>query len=187
MNEIYSEENKTEVTIHFTLNGKLTQYQGSPSKRLSAAIRDDLGLTGLKIGCDAGDCGACTVFLNGAQICSCLASISAAQGKTITTVEGLWQDQTARKLQLSFAKHGAAQCGICMPGFLIAGVSALKKHHNPTEQQVLDELGGVLCRCGGYQKIVEAVMNATRSNLEMKEPDVGKAVGSRYPQNRWFA
>ncbi len=182
MHEISSEENKTEVTINFTLNGKLTQYKGSPSKRLSAAIRDDLGLTGLKIGCDAGDCGACTVFLNGDQICSCLASIAGAEGKTITTVEGLWEDPTARKLQLSFAKHGAAQCGICMPGFLIAGVSALKKHHNPTEQQVLDELGGVLCRCGGYQKIVEAVMQANHSTLEMREPDVGKAVGSRYPK-----
>ncbi|MBF0276822.1 MAG: molybdopterin-dependent oxidoreductase [SAR324 cluster bacterium] len=182
MTETHIQKISTEVTINFTLNGTRSQYRGSPFKRLSAVIRDDFRLTGLKIGCDAGDCGACTILLDGKQICSCLTSISSADGKTITTVEGLRLEQTTRKLQQSFAKHGAAQCGICMPGFLIAGASVLKKHEKPTKQQILDELGGVLCRCGAYQKIIEAILDANNPSLETKEPEIGKAVGFRYPK-----
>lgn len=130
-----------------------------PSDRLSDVLRGELNLKGTKVGCDAGDCGACTVLINGAMACSCLTAVAQVQGCKVTTVEGLaGKDGLANQLQQSFLRHGAAQCGICTPGMLMAATQLLKAHKIVTRQQVQDALGGVLCRCTGYSKIIDAVM-----------------------------
>ena len=129
------------------------------ARRLSDVLRDDLGLTGTKVGCAAGDCGACTVLLDDRQVCACLVPLAQCAGRSVRTVESLAQpDGRLSCLQQAFVDHGAAQCGICTPGMLMAAADVLERHPQPTEQQVLDGLGGVLCRCTGYRKIVEAVL-----------------------------
>jgi aldehyde oxidoreductase len=165
------------MKVAFTLNGKKAEWDGAPVTRLAAALRDDLKLTGTKFGCDAGDCGACTVRLDGRQVCSCLVPMGQLAGRAIETVEGL-ANGTLSRLQQSFLAHGAAQCGICTPGMLMAAHDLLESTKTPTRAEVEDALGGVLCRCTGYTKIVEAVMAAatpTRSN----GPASGAAVGAR--------
>ena len=112
--------------------------------RLADVLRDTLGLTGTKIGCNAGDCGACTVLLDGRQVCACLTPLGQAEGRSVTTVEGLARSGKLNALQTAFHKHGAAQCGICTPGMLMAATDTLRRHPQPTEAQVLDGLGGVL-------------------------------------------
>jgi len=143
--------------LSMSVNGKHVEVH-SPARRLSDTLRDELGLTGTKIGCNAGDCGACTVLLDGEQVCACLTATGRCVGRTVTTVEGLAPDGKLNALQQSFMNHGAAQCGICTPGMLMAATDMLQRHPQPTEQQVLDGIGGVLCRCTGYRKIVEAVL-----------------------------
>src|SRR3546814_94940 len=148
---------------------------------------DLLGLTGTKVGCSAGDCGACTVLVDGEQLCACLLSCGQAEGRRVTTVEGLAGDADGRRLQQAFLDHGAAQCGICTPGMLMAASSLLKQVAAPTKQEVQDTLGGVLCRCTGYQKIVEAVMAAAEglaqdaplTDAPFTDPGAGAAVGAR--------
>jgi aldehyde oxidoreductase len=166
-------------TIRLHLNGKPVELAIVPGKRLSDALRDDLGLTGTKIGCQAGDCGACTVLLDGEQVCSCITATAQCAGREVTTVEGLAQDGELNRVQQAFLAHGAAQCGICTPGMLMAATDVLRRHPNPTEEQVLDGLGGVLCRCTGYRKIVEAVLAVSQGQFDMPEPEVGHAVGAR--------
>jgi CO/xanthine dehydrogenase Mo-binding subunit/aerobic-type carbon monoxide dehydrogenase small subunit (CoxS/CutS family) len=165
--------------MRLIVNGKPHTYQGSPAKRLSDVLRDDLGLTGTKIGCNAGDCGACTVMIDGHQVCSCLTAVGQAAGRPVVTVEGLQAHGTLSRLQTAFLKHGAAQCGICTPGMLMAATDLLAEVSKPDEQQVMDAIGGVLCRCTGYRKIVEAVLDATRTPNLPETPDVGAAVGAR--------
>jgi len=152
--------------LSFSVNGKRVDIR-NPARRLSDTLRDELGLTGTKIGCNAGDCGACTVLLDGEQVCACLTATGQCVGRAVTTVEGLANDGKLNALQQSFMHHGAAQCGICTPGMLMAATDVLQRHPHPTEQQVLDGLGGVLCRCTGYRKIVEAVLSvsATQESL----------------------
>ncbi len=147
-------------TIAFAVNGRDVVVTVPPVKRLAAALRDDLGLTGTKVGCDAGDCGACTVLLDGAQVCSCMVAVGQAAGRAVTTVEGLAEGGDLNALQAAFARHGAAQCGICTPGMLMAATALLREARAPREADVTDALGGVLCRCTGYRKIVEAVLDA---------------------------
>jgi aldehyde oxidoreductase len=168
------------------VNGKRVVFAGPPAKRLSDVLRDDLGLTGTKVGCHAGDCGACTVLLDGEQVCSCITATAQCAGKSITTVEGLAENGELNRLQQAFLAHGAAQCGICTPGMLMAASDVLRRHPNPTEQQVLDGLAGVLCRCTGYRKIVAAVLGSgageATSALHADTPATlaaGKAVGAR--------
>jgi len=154
-------------------------WDGAPVTRLAAALRDDLGLTGTKVGCDAGDCGACTVLLDGRQVCSCLVAMGQVGGRTVETVEGLGVGRgggTLAKLQDSFLAHGAAQCGICTPGMLMAAEELARRTSKPTRSEVEDFLGGVLCRCTGYSKIVDAVMDVVSS---MDRPAAGQAVGAR--------
>ncbi|MEC9206347.1 MAG: (2Fe-2S)-binding protein, partial [Pseudomonadota bacterium] len=140
------------MSISFNLNGKLASTDVEPSRRLSHALRDDLGFTGTKVGCDAGDCGACTVLLDGEQVCSCLVPVGQVEGRHITTVEGLAAGNgRLTELQQAFHEHGAAQCGICTPGMLMAAVDLFEKNETPTEEQILDAMGGVLCRCTGYR------------------------------------
>jgi aldehyde oxidoreductase len=165
--------------MRLIVNGKPHTYQGSPAKRLSDVLRDDLGLTGTKVGCNAGDCGACTVMIDGHQVCSCLTAVGQAAGRPVVTVEGLKAHGTLNRLQTSFLKHGAAQCGICTPGMLMAATDLLAEVSKPDEQQVMDAIGGVLCRCTGYRKIVEAVLDATRTPELPDVPQVGAAVGAR--------
>jgi CO/xanthine dehydrogenase Mo-binding subunit/aerobic-type carbon monoxide dehydrogenase small subunit (CoxS/CutS family) len=166
------------MKVAFTLNGTVTEWEGVPVTRLAAALRDDLGCTGTKIGCDAGDCGACTVLLDGRQVCSCLVAMGQVEGRTVETVEGLALPEMLAALQASFLAHGAAQCGICTPGMLIAAEELVRRTVKPTRAEVEDFLGGVLCRCTGYSKIVDAVMAVT-SPVGEAEPAAGEAVGAR--------
>ena len=146
--------------INFSLNGKTTTVEAAPVRRLAHVLRDDLGFTGTKIGCDAGDCGACTVRLDGRQVCACLVPIAQADGAEITTVEGLSDAGALSPLQEAFHLYGAAQCGICTPGVLIAAKALLERNPNPTETETRFWLAGNLCRCTGYDKIVRSVMAA---------------------------
>ncbi|WP_298726658.1 molybdopterin cofactor-binding domain-containing protein [uncultured Ferrovibrio sp.] len=165
--------------MRLIVNGKPHSYHGSPLKRLSDVLRDDLGLTGTKVGCNAGDCGACTVMLEGKQVCSCLTPVGQAAGKPIATVEGLKAHGSLSRLQRAFIKHGAAQCGICTPGMLMAATDLLAEKAKPSEQEVMDAIGGVLCRCTGYRKIVDAILDAARTPALPEMPDAGAAVGKR--------
>jgi aldehyde oxidoreductase len=150
-----------EVAVDFIVNGRDVNVSVAPARRLSNVLRDDLGLIGTKVGCDAGDCGACTILLDGAPVCSCLIATAQVQGCTITTVEGLKaRPPLFNRLQNSFVSHGAAQCGICTPGMLVSATALLERNAWPTEAEVMDAIGGVLCRCTGYRKIVAAIRHA---------------------------
>ena len=165
--------------IALTVNGQPATLDCAPAKRLAYALREDLGLTGTKIGCDAGDCGACTVLLDGRQVCACITAVAQCAGREVTTVEGLATDGKLNRLQQAFLKHGAAQCGICTPGMLMAASDLLSRNPDPGQAEVEDALGGVLCRCTGYQKIVESVLAVARDDLALEAPAAGQAVGSR--------
>lgn len=168
-----------QAPLSFDVNGRRLSFAGHPGKRLADVLRDDFGLIGTKIGCNAGDCGACTVLLDGRQVCACLTPVAQADGRSITTVEGLAGDATLDRLQRSFLHHGAAQCGICTPGMLMAATDLLRRTPKPEEAMVLDALGGVLCRCTGYRKIVQAVLYAHERADEPIPPPAGSAVGAR--------
>jgi len=162
----------------FRVNGETVSVDTSPIRRLSEVLRDDLGLTGTKVGCDAGDCGACTVRLDGDAVCSCLVAVGQVHGRDVATVEGLGRDGELAPVQAAFIRCGGAQCGICTPGMLMAADSLLSTRPVPTETEVLDALGGVLCRCTGYRKIVEAVTSLDGVQ-PMSLPAAGGAVGAR--------
>src|SRR5512134_2539274 len=167
------------VATRIEVNGRLCVVSSPPAARLSDVLRDELGLTGTKVGCSAGDCGACTVLLDGEQVCACLVAAAQVRGRRVTTVEGLAQAGRLTRLQQAFLAHGAAQCGICTPGMLMAAADVLARHPAPREQDVLDGLAGVLCRCTGYRKIVEAVLASARGDIDSPQPGAGAAVGSR--------
>lgn len=167
--------------IDCRVNGRAVALAVPPAKRLSDVLREDLGLTGTKVGCAAGDCGACTVLVDGEQACACLVPAAQVAGRSVTTVEA--DDPALERLRASFVAHGAAQCGICSPGMLMAAADTLRRFPQPTEAQVLDGIGGVLCRCTGYRKIVEAVLAAAAADPGAASvPGVGRAVGSRLPR-----
>ncbi len=166
----------SQVTL--TVNGLTTELRSPPATRLAHALRDEHGLTGTKVGCDAGDCGACTVLIDGEQLCACMVSVAQAAGRNVVTVEGLAKNDDLSDLQAAFLRHGAAQCGICTPGMLMAAHDLLGKRGSPSEQEVADALGGVLCRCTGYRKIIDAILDVGGSRRG-DEPEIGKAVGSR--------
>ncbi|MER8725298.1 molybdopterin-dependent oxidoreductase [Mesorhizobium sp. M1027] len=165
--------------IAFEVNGAAVSVCVPPVRRLSAVLRDELRLTGTKVGCDAGDCGACTVLVDGEPVCACLMPAASASGTVVTTVEGLGNGRLSA-LQASFLSHGAAQCGACTPGLLVAATALLDRTPYPSEAETQDALGGVLCRCTGYCKIVAAVMDAWRHDggLDQRMPSSGHAVGS---------
>ncbi len=160
----------------FRVNGRVMSVQAAPTKRLSAVLRDDLGLTGTKVGCDAGDCGACTVLLDGEQVCACLLPLRQAEGREVITVEGLDKDGLSA-LQQAFLRHGAAQCGICTPGMLMAASALLAHVPRPNPEQAEAALGGVLCRCTGYRKILDAVCDAWRQPDAQGDSPAGAAIG----------
>jgi CO/xanthine dehydrogenase Mo-binding subunit/aerobic-type carbon monoxide dehydrogenase small subunit (CoxS/CutS family) len=160
--------------IAFTLNGRRVETDASPFAPLSDTLRDGIGLTGTKVGCEAGDCGACTVLMDGAQVCACLVPTAQAEGAAITTIEA--DDPLLARLRAAFLAHGAAQCGICTPGMIMAAADLLRREATPTRAAVADAIGGVLCRCTGYLQIIEAVMDAAPSATPM--PETGAAVGA---------
>ena len=143
--------------MSLTVNGKRRDVTSAPFATLADVLRDTLGLTGTKIGCDAGDCGACTVLLDGAQVCACLVPAAQLDGRTIDTVEGAGPQGVTDQLRQAFLSHGAAQCGICTPGMLMAATALLTETVAPSRGDIEAALGGVLCRCTGYIKIIDAV------------------------------
>src|SRR6266849_2398257 len=151
----------TQTSIAFSVNGRGVTTCVSPMERLSKVLRERLGLTGTKVGCDAGDCGACTALMDGEPVCSCLVAAGQIEGHEITTVEGLSvRPPIYDRLQKSFLRHGAAQCGACTPGMLVSATALLERNSTPSENDVMDAVGGVLCRCTGYRKIIAAVLDA---------------------------
>jgi aldehyde oxidoreductase len=166
--------------ISFFVNGRAVEVTAPGVRRLSRVLRDDLGLTGTKVGCDAGDCGACTVLLNGDPVCACLVAAGQVAGSEITTVEGLaGRPPLHGRLQQSFLMQGAAQCGACTPGMLVAATALLESNPSPSESEVLDAIGGVLCRCTGYRKIINAIIGAGSGIASQVQPAAGEAVGAR--------
>lgn len=148
--------------VRFVLNGRAVSIKTGTSQRLSAVLRDQLDTKDVKIGCNAGDCGACTVLLDGEPVCSCLTATGQVSNKQVDTLSGLKDsDPVMQQLMRSFLAYEAAQCGICTPGMLVSAVYLLRQTPYPTVQQVQDSLGGVLCRCTGYRKIIDAVVNST--------------------------
>jgi carbon-monoxide dehydrogenase small subunit len=148
------------TVVETTINGELTEFLCEPRQSLLEVLRDELELTGSKEGCLTGDCGACTVILDGRPACSCLVLGVEAQGKTISTVEGLASGSALHVLQQKFLEHASLQCGICTPGFLMSAKSLLDHNPTPTEPEIRYALAGNLCRCTGYDKIVKAVIDA---------------------------
>jgi aerobic carbon-monoxide dehydrogenase small subunit len=148
------------VRISFTLNGTNTTVDVSPDRRVVDLLREDLGLTGTKESCGAGDCGACTILVNGESRLSCLMLAAQLDGREITTVEGLGDGRSLHAVQESFIEQGAVQCGFCIPGMVMASVDLLNRNPNPTREEIRQGLAGNLCRCTGYQKIVDAVEKA---------------------------
>ncbi|MEL0231660.1 MAG: (2Fe-2S)-binding protein [Hyphomicrobiales bacterium] len=146
--------------VQTTINGDECDFLCESNETLLSVIRNQLRLTGTKEGCSTGDCGACSVMLDGRLVCSCLTLAVEAEGKVIETIEGMSEDGNLHILQRKFIEHAALQCGICTPGFLIAAKALLERNPNPTETEVRYWLAGNLCRCTGYHKIVEAVMDA---------------------------
>jgi len=167
-------------SLAFTVNDKPVTVSAPPDRRLSRVLRENLGLTGTKVGCDAGDCGACTVLLDGDPVCACLVPAAQVEGHEITTVEGLaTRAPIFDQLQNAFLCHGAAQCGACTPGMLVSATALLERNDHPSEIEVLDAIGGVLCRCTGYRKIVNAILDAGSGKVATISAEAGRAVGSR--------
>ena len=155
------------VTVRFILNGKRTSVRVPPMKRLLDTLREDLRLTGSKEGCGEGECGACSVRVDGRTVCSCLMPTVQAEGAKIVTIEGLAGRRELSILQQVFLEGGGAQCGICTPGILVTSAELLEraKGRVPSDAEVREALGGNLCRCTGYQRIVDSVREAARVSL----------------------
>ena len=145
-----------------TLNGNAVEYLCETQQTLLDVLRDELHFTGTKEGCGTGDCGACSVTIDGRLVCSCLVLGVEAQGKSIQTIEGMAAGEALHPLQRKFLEHAALQCGVCTPGFLVAARSLLERNPDPTEEEVRYWLAGNLCRCTGYNKIIDAVLDAAR-------------------------
>jgi len=156
----------SKIHVNTTVNGDEVEYLCDPRETLLDCLRDRVGLTGAKEGCGTGDCGACSVTLDGRLVCSCLVLGAEAEGKEITTIEGMATGDELHPLQRKFIEHAALQCGVCTPGILVAAKALLEKNPDPTETEMRYWLAGNLCRCTGYDKIIRAVMDAAQ---EMRE------------------
>lgn len=149
----------TKVRVRATINNEKVEFLCEPRQSLLEVLREELGLTGTKEGCNNGNCGACNVILEGVLVNSCLVLAVEAEGKSVTTIEGIAPPDGLHPLQQKFLERAAAQCGICTPGFIVAAKALLDQNPNPTEAQVRHWLAGNLCRCTGYDKIVRAVLD----------------------------
>ena len=150
------------MEITFTVNGQPQTIEVDDSQRLLDILREDLGLTGTKEGCGVGECGACTVVMNGKAVNSCMVPACQVNGATIETIENLEKDAALSKLQQSFLDHGAVQCGFCTPGMIMSAKALLDNKPNPSEEDIKEALEGNLCRCTGYVQILDAVKDAAK-------------------------
>lgn len=149
----------TKIHVTTTVNGDPAEFLADPRETLLDALRDQLGLTGTKEGCGTGDCGACSVVVDGVLVCSCLMLAAEAEGKKVETIEGMAGEEL-HPLQRQFIEHAALQCGFCTPGILVAAKALLERNPNPTDTEIRYWLAGNLCRCTGYDKIIRAVQDA---------------------------
>ena len=145
------------LKIKLTINGKEREVETTPSTRLLDLLRDDVHLTGTKEGCGKGECGACTVIMNGELVTSCLVLALQADGAVITTIEGIGNGENLDPIQEAFIETGAVQCGFCTPGMILAAKRLLEENSNPDEEEIKQGISGNLCRCTGYQKIIDAI------------------------------
>jgi len=148
------------VDLHLTINGQPYEVAIEPNRTLLEVVRDDLRLTGAKEGCGTGDCGACSMLVDGRLVTSCLMLAPQAAGREVETIEGLARDGTLHPVQQAFIDKGAVQCGFCIPGMILAGKSLLDRNPHPSEHEIRKAIAGNLCRCTGYTKIVEAISAA---------------------------
>ena len=160
------------VLVHALINKNPVEFSCEPRQSLLEVLRDELGLTGTKLACNSGNCGACTVLLDGLPVNACLVLAVEIEGKAVTTIEGISPADGLHILQQKFLEHTALQCGICTPGFIVSSVALLDRYPDPSEEQIRHWLAGNLCRCTGYDKIVRAVQDAAaslRANPQVKE------------------
>jgi carbon-monoxide dehydrogenase small subunit len=150
--------NRTHISA--TVNGDPVEFLSAPGATLLDALRDELGLTGSKEGCGSGDCGACSVVVDGRLVCSCLMLAAEAEGQRVETIEGMAEGSVLHPLQRKFLEHAALQCGFCTPGLLVAAKALLEVNPDPSESETRYWLAGNLCRCTGYDKVIRAVMDA---------------------------
>jgi aerobic carbon-monoxide dehydrogenase small subunit len=160
------------VLVSTTINGDAVQFACPSDESLLSVLRNRLGLSGAKEGCSTGDCGACSITLDGRLVCSCLVLGVEANGREITTIEGMSENGKLHPLQENFIEHAALQCGICTPGFLISAKVLLERNPNPSETEIRYALAGNLCRCTGYDKIVRAIQ-ATARELRKRDKKIG--------------
>jgi len=158
------------VNINFQVNGIPKSLEVFPMARLMDVLREDLGLTGTKEGCGEGECGACSVFIAGELVNSCLVPAIQAEGMEIQTIEGVGNQEQMDRVQVAFVKHGGAQCGICTPGMIMAAVDLLRSNPNPNLNDIRQGLAGNLCRCTGYTKIFESVIQAIAQSDQSEVP-----------------
>jgi aerobic carbon-monoxide dehydrogenase small subunit len=151
-----------EIQIRFRLNGKWIEMQAPPHWPLLRVLREKLGLIGTKEGCGIGECGACTVLVDGAPVHSCLILAPKVEGREVQTIEGVGTRESLHPLQQSFIEHGAVQCGFCTPGMLMSSKALLEKNPHPTKEEVKEAISGHLCRCTGYHQIIEAIEAVSR-------------------------
>lgn len=157
------------IEINVTVNGKKYRKTVASNTSLLRFLREDLFLESVKEGCDEGECGACTVLVDGCPVNSCLVLAAEMDGKTVLTTEGLAGDERLHPLQEAFIEAGAVQCGYCTPGMLMSGIACLNRYSHPTREQIMKELEGNICRCTGYQRIADAVLLAVMKMDEMRE------------------
>ena len=151
------------ANIRFLVNGKTSNVDTEPERPLLEVLREDLGLTGTKYGCGEGECGACTVLVDGRPVLSCITPISAAQNHKVVTIEGLARDGVLHPVQQAFLDEGAVECGYCTPGMILETVALLEQHPKPTDAEIVEALNGNLCRCADYNRIQAAVRRAAES------------------------
>ena len=151
-----------QITINCTVNSVARSVCAYPMARLLDVLREELRLTGTKEGCGEGECGACSVWLNGELVNSCLVPVAQVHGASVTTIEGIASDDQLHAVQQAFLTHGGAQCGICTPGMVLAAINLLERNPQPTEAEIRTGLAGNLCRCTGYMKIFAAVVQACK-------------------------
>jgi carbon-monoxide dehydrogenase small subunit len=152
-----------QLRVETKINGEKMEFLCEPQQSMLDVLRENLRLTGTKEGCATGDCGACSVLLDGRLVCSCLMFAAESGGRQITTIEGISRGEELHPIQQKFLEHAALQCGICTPGFVVAAKALLDENSNPTEEEIRYHLAGNLCRCTGYDKIIRAVQDAAQT------------------------